>query len=54
MPIAWEELARDVRGAHFTIANVPGVLARRRRDPWAACAATRQSLTAAQRRALHL
>ena len=54
MPIAWPELERDVRGAHFTIANVPGILARRRRDPWAGYAATRQSLTAAHRRALRV
>jgi bifunctional non-homologous end joining protein LigD len=54
MPIAWDELARDVRGAHFTIANVPGILARRRRDPWAGYATTRQSLTAAHRRALRM
>ena len=52
MPIAWDDLARDVRGAHFTVANVPGMLARRSRDPWAGYAGTRQSLTAAHRRAL--
>jgi bifunctional non-homologous end joining protein LigD len=53
MPIAWEDLARDVRGTHFGVANVPGILARRR-DPWARYATTRQSLTAAHRRALRL
>ncbi len=33
-PIAWEELDRDVRFAHFNIRNVPRRLARLKRDPW--------------------
>jgi len=52
MPIDWRELAQDVRGAHFNWRNVPGILARRRTDPWATYEASRQRLTAAQRKAL--
>ena len=49
MPIAWAALDQDVRGDHFNIGNVPGILATRRRDPWASMATTRQSLATAQR-----
>jgi bifunctional non-homologous end joining protein LigD len=45
MPIDWRELATDVRGAHFNWRNVPGILARRRRDPWAGYEASRQRLS---------
>jgi bifunctional non-homologous end joining protein LigD len=34
VPVGWQELATDVRGAHFTIRNVPQRLARLRKDPW--------------------
>jgi bifunctional non-homologous end joining protein LigD len=34
MPLGWDELSRDVRSDHFTIASAPGRLARLRRDPW--------------------
>ncbi len=44
-PIAWEELAQDVRFAHFNVANVPSRLARLRGDPWAAFFDVRQSIT---------
>ena len=52
MPIAWSDLATDVRGAHFNIRNVPMLLARRRSDPWAGYEDTRQRLTAARFAAL--
>jgi bifunctional non-homologous end joining protein LigD len=52
MPIDWRELAQDVRGAHFNWRNVPGILAKRRRDPWADYEASRQRLTARARAAL--
>jgi len=44
MPIDWRELTRDVRGAYFNWRNVPGIVARRRRDPWAQYEASRQRL----------
>jgi bifunctional non-homologous end joining protein LigD len=34
MPIAWEALASDMRGAHFNLRNVPERLARQAADPW--------------------
>jgi len=46
-PIAWRELARDVRFDHFNVKTVPARLARQRRDPWKDFAATRQSVTRA-------
>ncbi|MEP6655707.1 MAG: DNA ligase D [Betaproteobacteria bacterium] len=33
-PIAWEELADDVRFAHFNVGNVPKRLAKAKTDPW--------------------
>jgi bifunctional non-homologous end joining protein LigD len=33
-PIDWDEIARDVRFAHFNAQTVPKRLARRKRDPW--------------------
>jgi bifunctional non-homologous end joining protein LigD len=47
MPIAWEQLAEDLRFDHFNVKNVPSLLRRRRRDPWAELAKVRQELTAA-------
>ncbi len=49
-PIAWAELARDVRGAHFNVRNLAARLARGKRDPWADYGASAQRLTAAMRR----
>ena len=46
MPIEWRELSKDVRGAYFNWRNVPGILAKRRRDPWAGYKAARQRLSA--------
>jgi bifunctional non-homologous end joining protein LigD len=45
MPIAWEQLKSDLRYAHFNVKNVPGLLRRRRNDPWAELANVRQQLT---------
>ncbi|QJR11042.1 hypothetical protein DSM104443_02113 [Usitatibacter rugosus] len=44
-PIAWEELAKDVRFDHFNVRNVPARL-QRKRDPWAGFFQVRQSVTA--------
>ncbi|MGH8713152.1 MAG: DNA ligase D [Casimicrobiaceae bacterium] len=46
-PIAWEELAKDVRFDYFNVRNVPGRMARMRADPWADFATTRQTVTRA-------
>jgi len=45
-PIAWKELARDVRFDYFNVKTVPQRLARLREDPWKAFATTRQAVTA--------
>ena len=45
MPIAWEQLKDDLRFDHFNVRNVPSLLRRRRRDPWAELADVRQTLT---------
>ena len=52
MPIDWRDLATDVRGDHFNWRNVPDILAKRRRDPWAAYEASRQRLSARALQAL--
>jgi bifunctional non-homologous end joining protein LigD len=43
MPVAWEDL-RKIDPRAFTIATVPGLLARRREDPWADLLGARQTL----------
>jgi bifunctional non-homologous end joining protein LigD len=45
MPIDWSELADDVRFDRFNVKNVPGILASRKRDPWARMPRVRQPLT---------
>ena len=50
MPIAWPALRDDVRGTCFNVRNVPGILARRKSDPWAGYATVRQRITAARRK----
>jgi bifunctional non-homologous end joining protein LigD len=45
VPVSWQELATDVRGAHFTIGNVPQRLARLRNDPWDGYEAARVNIT---------
>ena len=52
MPIAWDELDDDVRGARFNIDNAADIVARRPGDPWAGYDAARQTLTASMRRAI--
>jgi len=51
-PLAWEELAADVRSDHYTIANLPGRLKRLRHDPWAEVGTLRQSISAGARKTL--
>ena len=43
MPIAWTDLRR-VHPSDFTVRTVPGLLTRRRRDPWADLLASKQGL----------
>ena len=45
MPITWEQLKQDLRNDHFNVRNVPGLLARRRRDPWVELQDVDQELT---------
>ena len=52
MPLAWGELAGDVRGSHFNIGNAPDFLARRVADPWADYERSRETLSATLRRAV--
>ena len=44
-PIAWEELARDVRFDHFNVRNVPARLRAQKRDPWAGFLDLEQAIT---------
>ncbi|HEY2818241.1 MAG TPA: DNA ligase D, partial [Casimicrobiaceae bacterium] len=46
-PIAWEELSKDVRFAHFNAKNVPTRLRKLKRDPWEDLADSAAPLTAA-------
>ena len=46
-PIAWKELATDVRFDHFNVRNIPERLGSLREDPWASIGATRQTVTRA-------
>jgi len=52
MPIAWTDLAADVRGTCFNIDNAATVVARRTVDPWADYERSRQTLSASMRRAV--
>ena len=45
MPIDWEQLKDDLRFDHFNVRNVPGLLRRRRRDPWSGLGGAGQELT---------
>jgi bifunctional non-homologous end joining protein LigD len=47
MPIAWEELAEDVRFDRFNVRNAAVRLTRQKRDPWAGFLALRQRITPA-------
>jgi bifunctional non-homologous end joining protein LigD len=46
-PIAWTDLATDVRFDHFNVRNIPERLSGLREDPWAAFGETRQTVTKA-------
>ncbi len=46
-PIAWQELARDVRFDYFNVRNVPARLGRLSEDPWAAVGTISQTVTRA-------
>ncbi|MEO8537355.1 MAG: non-homologous end-joining DNA ligase, partial [Betaproteobacteria bacterium] len=50
MPVAWSQLKDELRYAHFNVRNVPALLRKRRRDPWAEMADVRQTLTDAMLR----
>jgi bifunctional non-homologous end joining protein LigD len=45
MPIAWEELKRDVRFDCFTVRNAPARLRAQKRDPWDGFLDLRQAIT---------
>lgn len=53
MPLGWDEVTPELRPEAFTLRTVPDLL-RKRRDPWRDMAKTRQTITAAARRALDL
>lgn len=46
-PIAWGELAKDVRFDHFNVVNIPARLARLKNDPWSDFFRVRQTITRA-------
>lgn len=50
MPIAWEELERDLRFDHFNVRNARERLAAQKRDPWRDFLDTKQTITMAMRR----
>ena len=45
LPLAWSQLAALQRGDAFTLRDVPGLLAARKRDPWAGIDAVEQDLS---------
>ena len=44
MPIDWTELAKDVRFDYFNVRNVPALIEKRKRDPWARLTRVRQRI----------
>ncbi len=48
MPIAWEELARDVRFDYFNLRNAETRLTRQKRDPWRDFMKIKQTITKAK------
>ncbi len=50
MPIAWEELANDMRNDHFNLRSAPGYLAARTQDRWAKFVDVEQSITLRMRK----
>jgi bifunctional non-homologous end joining protein LigD len=51
-PLAWAELEAGVTAGGFTLRTVPERLAALREDPWSALMASKQTVTAAMRRAV--
>ena len=45
MPIEWADLSSDVRFDHFNVGNVPALIHKRKRDPWARMLQVTQTLT---------
>ena len=52
MPVAWEELAANLRADAFNIASVPARLRGQRSDPWSQYWSLHQTITAAMRETL--
>jgi bifunctional non-homologous end joining protein LigD len=52
VPIAWEELSREVLSDYFTIMNVPARLKQLRRDPWKGYDDSARQLTADMKKRL--
>lgn len=46
-PLAWTDLAHEVRFDHFNVKTLPARLARQKRDPWARFFVVRQTITPA-------
>jgi bifunctional non-homologous end joining protein LigD len=44
MPLAWKDLAALERGDAFTLRDVPALLKKRRKDPWAGIDDVKQDL----------
>jgi bifunctional non-homologous end joining protein LigD len=51
VPIAWEDLAQDVRSDSYTLKNLEAAL-KKRKDPWAEYFEVRQSLTTKMKRSV--
>ncbi len=47
VPIAWEEMSKDLRFAHFNVRTVRARMKRQKRDPWREFFAIRQTVTKA-------
>lgn len=52
MPLAWNDLKEELDPRAFTVATVPALLAKRRRDPWADLPTTKQTVSAKVVRAI--
>ena len=46
VPLAWEELDRDIRPDQYTVRNLPRRLASLKTDPWARYVKLRQKIAA--------
>ena len=47
VPIAWEEMSKDLRFAHFNVRTVQARMKRQKRDPWSEFFSLRQTVTKA-------